>query len=189
MKKYNTKETHTLELEVAKKHHVDIKNVKYFKGHDGMQGINADIYHKGIKFATAYDDARGGGMDIRPLDYTTENLSIFKKVEDLLRAEPEYLHIYDAKPGVKPREYKSAHNLENLVDALALQKEQEKEYKKGIIFQDKHVERIVSWKSQPLPKMAKTPRGLDVIQKKYDQLKEDYVILNTDFLSSIGIRI
>ena len=45
MIKYNTKEVQALEIKTAKDLNITVKNIKYFKGHDGMQRIRSLLLH------------------------------------------------------------------------------------------------------------------------------------------------
>lgn len=195
MKKYTTKEVQKLELEVANRLELDVKNIKFFEGHDTMTGINADLYYKGKKIAHGYDDARRGGMDIRPIDYELETLSAFKDVERLLKAEPEYIHVYDiARSGIpvggKAPEYKSSHDMEAMINAIANHKQELKEHKKGVIYLEDGEEMLSYWKKTTPEKMVKTPKGLATVQKKVNDLVGNkHTIINAEYLSSIGIRV
>ena len=44
---------------------LEARAVKYHKGHDGCEGVNANIYHKNKKVAEVHDDAWGGCLEIR----------------------------------------------------------------------------------------------------------------------------
>ena len=193
MIKYNTKEVQALEIKTAKDLNITVKNIKYFKGHDGMQGINADLYHKNKKFATAYDDARGGGMDVRPVDYELTTLTLFKEIETKLRALPKYIHIYTSsrsgKPiGGKPSEYESQVSLDSIVDALALKKEEDKHEKQGIIYKENGKKYVSHW-NMSIPQMFKKfpKKALPTLQAKYATLSAKHEIVNKDYLAEVGV--
>jgi hypothetical protein len=195
LKQLNEKQIKNLVLKVAKELNIDVKGIKYFSGHEGMQGINASIYHKGRKFATAYDDARGGEMDIRPIDYELETLDLFKKIERQLKALPAYMQVYDdvdrnGKPyGGKPTYIECSTDLASIVDHIAEYKEELKEAKKGILYIKDGTEYIFRWKISIPQLLKKYPTGaVEAIQKKYNDLvMKGYEITNKDYLTEIGI--
>ena len=189
--KYNTKQTLELELATAKQLNITVKNIKHFKGHDGMSGINADIYCNNKKFATAYDDARGGCMDVRPYSYSDlKVLEIFKDVEDKLKALPEYIHVYDKTYKGKTIQFTTRVDLAAIVDAFGAKKESDSEDKKGIRYSTPDGEYIAHWKMSIPTLLKKYPdTALARIQKKYDDLSVKHSILNRDYLASIGIRV
>jgi len=195
IKRLNTEQVYKMELAIAKQLNIDVKNIKYFKGHDGMQGINADLYYEGKKFATAYDDARGGEMDVRPISYDTPILAIYKEVEDKLRALPKYILHYDkdrnGKPvGGKMSTWESSTDMADLVDAIARQKQELKEHVKGILYTTKEGEFYAHWNMSLPAMMKKHPKtALPTIQKRYDELSSKYPITNKDYLASIGVQV
>jgi hypothetical protein len=183
-----TGEVHALEIKTANDLNITVKNIKYFKGHDGMQGINADIYYNNKKFATAYDDAYGGCMDVRPIDYELNTLALFKKVEDLISDLPEYTHLYDNPIGGEPKSFTQRITLDNIVEAFSYKKEKDKDRKKGIIYKSGTSEHILHW-NMSIPQMLKKypKNALSTIQKKYDKLCTEYEIVNKDYLEEIGV--
>lgn len=189
--KYNTKQTLELELATAKQLNITVKNIKHFKGHDGMTGINADIYYNNKKFATAYDDARGGCMDIRPYRYSDlKVLEIFKDVEDKLKALPEYTHVYDETYKGKPIHFTTRVDLAAIVYAFGAKKESDKEDKKGIRYSTPDGEYIAHWKMSIPAMLKKYPKkAIPTLQKRYDELIKQYPVKNTEYLSSIGVKV
>jgi hypothetical protein len=71
---------------------VKLKNLKYFQGHDGMQGMNADIYIDGVKCMHVHDGAYGGCFEY--YDYAHNNpkgdeiKSLIKKLDDHIKTLP-----------------------------------------------------------------------------------------------------
>ena len=196
MERLNDQEAQEHKLKVAKDLELDVKNIKFFSGHDGMQGINADIYHKGKKFAKGYDDARGGSMDVRPSSYDVPVMAVFQEIEAKLKALPEYIHVHtvdrnEKKLGGKPFEYQSRVGLDDIVDAIAEQKEQRKRDIKGIVYKEGEHQYTSHWNMSIPAMLKKFPKnGLSAIQKKYDSLvAEKYTILNKSYLSEIGVRV
>lgn len=178
-------EAKQLQLKIVKDLNISIKNIKYFSGHDGMQGINADVYFKGNKFAHAYDDAYGGGMDIRPIGYTKDNMQILYDLEKTLNDLPTYT----IELGNPPKEIIFNHSLDMLIDMLAEAKDDERDFKKGIIYLDENGDQIIAhWKKSTLINMVKT--NPSIVQNRYNKLiNEGKKILNVDYLSKLGINI
>ena len=191
MIKYNTKEVYELEIKTAKDLNITVKNIKHFSGHDGMTGINADIYYNNKKFANAYDDARGGCMDIRPCSYSDINvMAMFKEVEDKLKALPEHTLVYNKTYNGKPIQFTTKVKLDAIVDAIAQQKESLKEDRKGIRYTTPDGDYVSHWNMSIPAMLKKYPKNaLSTIQKKCDKLSAKYPILNRDYLASIGIRV
>ena len=67
---------------------VEVKNIKFHQGHDGMYGLNADIYIKGVKCMHVYDDAWGG--DYMYTDYAYESKNS-EKIETLIKEFEDYI--------------------------------------------------------------------------------------------------
>tara|TARA_R110000772_G_scaffold17332_10_gene48397 strand:+ start:1237 stop:1824 length:588 start_codon:yes stop_codon:yes gene_type:complete len=195
MKNLTSAQTLEHELQTAKDLKLTVKNIKYFSGHDGMQGINADIYHEGKKLATAYDDARGGEMDIRPFGYDEAVLTKFLNIERELKALPEYLHIFGIdrngkKIGGGPVTIRARVDLAAIVDAVAQKKESDKQAKKGLMYLIEDEEYIIQWKGLTLKSMIKKYQGLNIIQDRYDGLKkEGKTVLNLPYLTELGVKV
>lgn len=183
LKSYNTEQLKGIEIRIAKTLNLDVKNIKYFSGHDGMQGVNADLYFDNKKFATAYDDARGGCMDIRPISYENIHLQTFKDVESAIGKYPEYIYVFDGGHSMTLN-----HDLEALINAIISNKEFLKDSKKGILYRKMGSQYIVSWGSSIPVFLKKSDKALQIIQKKYDELALKYKIENVDYLESIGIK-
>lgn len=172
-------------LAIAEKYNLSVKNPRYFEGHDGV-GINVNIYQGKRMLASGYDDARGGCMDINPIGGTKENREAIWKLEESIKNEPQYTDEYGTH----------SHSLEDIVNALVVKfeedKERRKDEKKGIMYQSENGVRIALWKGFTIPKLIKNcpETCLGLIQTRYDQIKEKgYPILNTEYLKSIGIKL
>jgi hypothetical protein len=69
-------------LKIAKDLGITLKNLKSFPGHDGMDGMDADICINGKKMLHVYDSANGGCFEYRPIDgdYKLDALHLMKKL-------------------------------------------------------------------------------------------------------------
>ena len=135
-----------------------IKNVKFHKAHQGMEGFNCDLYKNGIKVAYVYDDARGGGYDYTPITITKNDKSFCYGSLDLV--------------------------LDELVGMVRMKKEK----KKGVIVKAHQGYDIHAYKETIPTIIKKYKNGLEIIQKLYDKLilaGED--VLNTEYLESVGV--
>ena len=188
-------------LSVAKELKLDVKNVKFFSGHDGMTGINADIYFEEKKFAHVYDDARDGEMEISR-NYKNEGSHlILKAVEEKLSALPKYKVTFsediNGRPiGGEPIEYETSVDLAEIVDTLATEKELQRiakrEQKKGIFYTDKEdTERLMQWKWPLALFLTKYPKhAKKAIEKAIKELKtEGCRIKYTEYLKSLGLSV
>lgn len=195
LKQLDSVQTLAHELKTAKDLNITVKNIKYFSGHDGMRGINADIYLNNKKFATAYDDAHGGCMDVRPCNYDVKTLDTFSKIESELKALPEYEHVFsESRTGIpiggEPVTMKTRVDLAAIVDAVAQQKEAEKEAKKGLVYLKGGDEYIIQWKGTNLSKLVKKSEGFNIVQNRYnDLIKAGRTVLNLTYLESLGLKI
>ena len=157
---------------------IELKNIKYFPGHDGMTGLNADIFVDGVKTAHVYDSAHGGCFK-----YTTFNKEKMKELEVWVKQQPEKNF----------GNFKCKYDLDMLVNDLCETKEKEKEKKK---LEKKYITSFVwgkpngphyqtyGFKSKaPLVGLSKT-NAKTAVQQLYDkvksELKEGEVILNTN---------
>ena len=117
---------------------IELKNVKDFRGHEGEDLVQGDVYYKGKKVGYYSQDA-WGGMDIFDLDYDldtelrkeikniTDNYVgnvLFKKLDDLYN---ETYKINFVMPKVKGYEYLFSDLLE-LLDQENLYKKYSKKW-------------------------------------------------------------
>ena len=68
---------------------VVLKNVKFFEGHDTMQGMSADIWINGTKCMHVYDSAHGGCYEYTNHNYDDKTKSLIKHLEDYIATLPE----------------------------------------------------------------------------------------------------
>ncbi|MEK6829769.1 MAG: hypothetical protein AABY15_06635 [Nanoarchaeota archaeon] len=180
-------------IEIAKQLGITLKKIGTFKGHEGMLGINADICLNGKAFAHAYDDARGGEMDITPIGYTKENKDTIAELEEKLKTFPEY------KVELGNSNFMMRDSLDDIVNALVdahLHKQELKKLEnKGILLEGENGNvSVVSWQHGDIGKMIGKFGAAQVIEKllqpTYDQYKaEGKNILNVEYLKKVGVKI
>lgn len=186
----NTEERYQYELTKAKEFGITIKNYKPFKGHDSYDGYNVDLYHKNKKFASAFDDGRGGCADIRPCDYDGDTLKIYHHVESMFRTCPEHVYSLPSIGGKsKGRHIKTTIDLEDVVQALIRQKNKVKDDREGICYNEDGKSYVIKWQ-YTIPTLIKKfgDKAVDMIQKRYDIVSEDHKVTNTEYLTSVGIK-
>ena len=72
---------------------IKLKKIKFFTGHEGMTGLNADIWIKGVKCMHVYDSANGGCFEYTNFARENKNpervKSLIKDFEDYLLTLPK----------------------------------------------------------------------------------------------------
>ena len=106
-------EVYKTELQIAKDNNLTVKNVKLFRGHDGV-GLSCDLYINNKKLAYCFDDARGGEMEISACNSILRNQ--LNALEVKMMAQPTYKR--DDLIGTNFR-----HCLEDIVNALTVKHE------------------------------------------------------------------
>lgn len=171
-----------------------LKNIKTFEGHDTMTGFNADVYIDGKKAFHAFDSAYGGCYDFTPADSKTRHCDVSDVVQSLenkLKTLPSYKMTF----GGKEREITD--NLECVIGALISnflnQKDLKRDSKKGILIETKQGYDVIRFKAGSITSMLKKYKQEQVAMmlqghvKKY--LKDKEVILNLEYLKSIGVKV
>jgi hypothetical protein len=196
-KVYNRAELRELELQHAKSLNLSVKNVKTFKGHDGMLGVNADVYINAKKFAHFYDDAYGGEPRLDWLGNNDiqrqANRNTLRDLEEQAKNLPKVL--YNLKGVDEP--FENTFWLHTLVDTLINAELERKELaklaKKGIVYVDPKDDETYTWGwNYPIPKLFKMypTKALPSVQKRYDQLvKEGCIVKNTELLAEYGVKL
>ncbi len=179
-------------LENAKKEGLTIKNLKTFGGHDGMMGINADIYWQGKKALHIYDDAWGGPLDIQPIGGFNKDKDGEHSISPELSKNRDLLKKLTKKyPYSKNWEDSLEGVLNELVTEELAKKDFKKIEKKGIVLEDS----IVTWKAGTISNMLKKyshqkDKVMAMVQKGYDEcIADGEKVLNTVYLESIGINL
>ena len=186
-----------LEIKYAKDYNLSVKNVKTFRGHDGMTGVNADIYKNNKKFAHFYDDARGGEPEVHwvgknDIEYQA-NRTILRDLEDKFKKIPQVKFRFNDSDAVYDNTFYFDHVVNALINHTLEQKELAKQAKKGVVFVDPKDDETYTWGwSYDIPKLFKVypTKALTTVQNRVDILKADgCIIKNTELLSQYGVRV
>ena len=140
------------------------------------------------KLAYCFDDARGGEMEISA--YTSILRNQLNDLEVKLMAQPTYSR--DDLTGITFR-----HSLENIVNALTVKFEEDKQYrkdsKKAIVYKKQDGSTwLVSWKNEALAMLIgkRGDKAKTMIKDKCIFLEQQgYIVLNKDYLIQIGINV
>ena len=80
---------------------LELKNVKHFEGHDGMTGLNADLFINGVKCLHVHDAAFGGCFDYYDYRSTAKDPEMIKTLiqtfDDYIATLPEEDHEFGGK--------------------------------------------------------------------------------------------
>jgi hypothetical protein len=180
-------EVYKTELEIAKDNNLTVKNVKLFRGHDGV-GLSCDLYINNKKLAYCFDDARGGEMEISAYNSILRNQ--LNDLEVKIMAQPTYKR--DDLIGTNFR-----HCLEDIVNALTVKHEEDKQYrkdsKKAIVYKKPDGSTwLVSWKNEALAMLIGKlgNKAKTMIKDKCIFLEQQgYIVLNKDYLIELGINV
>lgn len=175
------------ELELAKDNNLSIKNVKLFRGHDGV-GLSCDLYINNKKVAYCFDDARGGEMEISA--YNQILINQLNNLEIKILAQPKYSR--DDLSGISFR-----YSLEDIVNALVNKYQEDKQYrkdsKKAIVYKKQDGSTwLVSWKNEALAMLIGKlgTKAKTMIKDECIFLEQQgYTILNKDYIIELGINV
>lgn len=194
---YTCAELRELELQYAKDNNLSVKNIKTFAGHDGMLGVNADIYQNNKKFAHFYDDARGGEAEVSYLGKNDiemqKNRNILRDLETQFKAYPTVKFTYKESDDEHENTFYFSHVVNTLINSELERKELARDAKKGIVYMDPKDEQTYIWSwSYNLPKLFQIypTKALSTVQKACDELKaEGCIIKNVDLLKEYGVSL
>jgi len=169
-----------------------VVNFKQHKGHDGY-GFNLDLKYKGKKIVHVFDDNWGGGYRytvLGAIDTTArkENKKLYQELEAKIKGLPKWKSRFgDGEMDM---------HIDILMDDLVNKQLLKKDEKKGIVYHEKdksHRIQIMGYSVQ-IPTLLKDEKNkvhyISEFQKDVDKLKkENAVILNAEYLTSIGVNI
>ena len=160
------------------------KKFKTFRGHDGPDSsLEFDLYFDGNFITNVYDDSWGGGFQYSNFNELKSLVELIEKDtlkhDNLSADEIELAKTLDVVFGI-----------DSLMDDVINEVRREKDQKKGILVESPGGYKIIQY-SHTLPTMFKKYKNMgDVIQKEYDKLiKKDSVVINKDYLETLGIKI
>ena len=172
---------------------VELKNLKYHVGHDGMQGMNADIFIDGIKCMHVHDDAYGGCFEYH--DYAYKNpkadqiKSLIKKLDDHIKTLPIKKHTFNGKTiDIKPDLDGFVIDLEQEIAKEKTQKKMMRQMAKAILVGVPDADRYSYYNFKvPLAQIPKGQLEAAVLRIKM-KLNKGEQILNTN-LTALGVTI
>jgi hypothetical protein len=184
---------------------VTVKKLKTFYstewGKDG--GRDCDLYINDVKVGFVHDAGEGGEIDFYPAETPTAKI-VLAEFEKYIKGLPEIDLNADKRMGDEPRMYKRSFNdfAEEAIEAAVREKNAnafarkvEKASKSGILIGVPNSGNYskLHWGKYTLEQLMVMPRGKDTVQNGVDktktELKEGEVILNADYLRSLGIRV
>ena len=173
---------------------IQIKNIKFFEGHDGMTGLNADIYIKGIKCLHVYDDAWGGMFTYTSYANGSKNpekvKSLIKDFEEYLKTLPKQeINIGGKKTMIPVDMDMFVNDLVNKQEEEKAKRKMERYMKQSIVFGKPNASsyQVLKFKRA----LADIPQA--ILQQQVNKVKHEYctkgvVILNTN-LKELNIKI
>jgi hypothetical protein len=152
---------------------LSITKCKTFRGHDGDGYIQCDIKYKGKLIAEMHEDSWGGGYVYNQIDAVS-----FKIVTDAFKTFP------------KVPKYAIDDSLDYLVEELFRLWQQKKDEKKGVIIKNNSGFEIKGFQVSIPSALKKWEDALEGYQEIYDKaISEGKKVLNTEYLSSVGIKV
>ena len=173
---------------------IEVKSVKFHRGHDGMQGLNCKLYVDGKFVARVHDDAYGGEYEYdKFLKHDKEGLPTWTRLnmlKFLLDAKEEYDLTYTTPFGDEVMELE--HCWDTLVDKKVEEYAMLKDANKGIMFKSANGVSIVGYKCT-IPNAFKKWGKAEML-KEYQRIyntkvSEGKEILNKDYLQSVGLKV
>lgn len=171
----------------------ELKNVKHFEGHDGMTGLNADLYIDGVKCLHVHDSAFGGCFDYYDYSHNAKDpekiKSLIKKFDDHLATLPKENHTFGGKTIqiTIDRDWMITKLEEEWAKAKTMKKMQRQMADKILV----GLPNADSYSYYPFKiPLAKIPQGQlqAAIVRIKGKLKKGEVILNTN-LTELGVTI
>jgi len=163
---------------------IEVKSVKFHRGHDGMQGLNCKLYVDGKFVADVYDDAKGGCFDYN--QYVRGKFHKFDWEGTLEGYDLKYVSHIGGEP------WELSHNWDSIVDIKVNEAQRLKDANKGVLYKSANGVSIVGYKCT-IPNAFKKWGKAEMLkeyQRIYDtKVSEGKEILNTDYLQSVGLKV
>ena len=173
---------------------VRLKKIKFFEGHDTMQGMSADVWINGVKCMHVFDSAHGGGFEYNY--YISNNPKPAQVKQNIADLEAHIKSLPKQELNYAGKIMMVSVDMDGFIDDLLNKQEKEKQEKKklklmqtAILFGIPNGDRYsyLSYK-RPLSTipLVHMQHKLNVIVLKY--CKDNIVILNTN-LNQLGLVI
>ena len=174
---------------------IEVKSVKFHRGHDGMQGLNCKLYVDGKYVAHVHDDARGGEFEydtfIKMGSDGTPTWSRLNMLKFLLDAKEEYDLSYTSYLGDEPLELE--HDWDSLVNLKVEEIERKKNANKGVMIQGEGSSYSIVGFNCTIPTAIKRWGKSAIVRDLQGVVDKERlnggVILNADYLESIGVKV
>ena len=169
---------------------IEVKSVKFHRGHDGMQGLNCKLYVDGKFVAHVHDDAYGGSYDYDQFhSHDKDGMPIITKF-DWMGTLEEYDLKYTSYLGDEPLELE--HGWDSLVDLKVNEIARQRDAKKGVMIQEGVGYKIVGFQ-YTIPNCIKK-YGKEMIVRELQGICDENIvqgkeILNKDYLVGIGLKL
>ena len=165
-----------------------LKSFKSFPGHGGAPGFSATLIYNDVAIAELFDDARGGELEVRIIG-NFNNPETYPKNKDLLNElKAKIKELPPEKSEFFPEGIEM--DLDLFVTNLIAELEIKRDQNKGILVKHSSGYQIFGWKQCLTKVINDYPKGLKAVQDYYNEIKEEgKEILNTEHLSSLGIRV
>ena len=162
---------------------IELKNIKFSEWNsDETNCFQGDIFLNGKKVGTCHNDGRGGCTDYRGIErHETEDI---KRMEEYCKTLPP-IEFEGYKGTMSSIDMTLEHYLDHLLEDWLNKKEEKKKLKnfsKGLCYgKNQWSYNIITWKGHTIESLLKHPSGVEVLQKKIKEIKEEgFKILNTN---------
>jgi hypothetical protein len=172
---------------------IEVKSVKFHRGHDGMQGLNCKLYVDGKFLARVHDDAYGGAFEYdQCIGQDKEGMPLMVD-ENMYQLLETFKVIYDLKytSDIGGEAWESEHCWDTLVDHKCNEYQRQKSFNKGVMIKEGNGYTIVGFKYTIPNAIKKWNKEIIVsqLQKIYDdKIADGREVLNTEYLAELGLK-
>ena len=170
---------------------IEVKSVKFHRGHDGMDGLNCKLYVDGKFVAHVHDDAYGGEFEYDQfLKHDKEGMPIITEFDWMGTLEGYDLKYTSDLIGGEPLELE--HCWDSLVDLKVNEAQRLKEANKGVMIREGVGYKIVGFQ-YTIPNCIKK-YGKEMMVRELQGICDENIvqgkeILNKDYLVGIGLKL
>jgi hypothetical protein len=165
-----------------KKPRVQIKNLRFFEGHDTMQGMSGDIWIDGVKCMRVFDSAHGGCYEYDNYSREPKVLSLIKNLEDHIKTLPPQTHIFGGKTMTMNVD------MDGFINDITERMQLEKQMKNKILVGVPNSTQYGAYKFKVALTKIPTTQLQASIGRIKAKLEKGEVILNTN-LTALGITV